>query len=74
MKPLDLDADLPPSARHVAHVLQEEGSLTQQEIVELTRHPERTVDDALKRLVDEGFADWRQEWHDARRRRYYLVD
>ena len=51
MDPLALEADLPPAARHVAHVLQERGPCTQPELVEITTLPETTVDDALARLA-----------------------
>jgi len=54
MDPLALEADLPPAARHVAHVLQERGPCTQPELVEITTLPETTVDDALARLANEG--------------------
>lgn len=73
MNPLDLDADVPPSARHVAHCLQEEGPLTHRELVRLTSLPETTVDDALQRLIEEGYITWRKEFFDARSRRYSLV-
>lgn len=74
MDPLTVDVDLPPAARHVAHALQEAGPCTQPELVELTRIPETTVDDALQRLVDEDLVEPRQRWHDARGRRYELVE
>lgn len=74
MNPLSIDADLPPAARHVAHCLQEEGPLTRQELVDMTSLPERTVADALERLVANDLAGYRQEWRDARRRRYHLIE
>ncbi len=72
MEPLELDADLPPSCRHVAHVLQERGPCTQPELVEITTLPESTVDDALARLAQEGVVDVTQRWTDARGHRYEL--
>ncbi|WP_049979378.1 MarR family transcriptional regulator [Halolamina rubra] len=72
MEPLSVDADLPPAARHVAHVLQERGPCTQPELVEITTLPETTVDDALARLVEEGLVDVTQRWGDARGHRYEL--
>lgn len=74
MKPLSVNGNLPPAARHVAHCLQEEGPLTQQEIRKLTNQPKRTIDSALERLIEEGLVGYRQEWHDARRRRYHLIE
>ncbi len=74
MDPLSVDAELPPAARHVAHVLQERGPCTQPELVEITTLPETTVDDALARLVDEELVDVTQRWIDARGHRYELSD
>ena len=73
MDPLALEADLPPAARHVAHVLQERGPCTQPELVEITTLPETTVDDALARLANEGIVDVTQRWLDARGHRYDLA-
>ena len=72
MNPLELEADLPPAARHVAHVLQERGPCTQPELVEVTTLPETTVDDALARLAEEELIDVTQRWLDARGHRYDL--
>lgn len=72
MKPLTLEADLPPSARYCAHVLQEEGPLTHSEFIELTKLPESTVDDALARLIDEGLVNPSQRLFDSRGREYRL--
>jgi len=72
MEPLTVDADLPPAARHVAHVLQEAGPCTQPELVAVTTLPESTVDDAIQRLVDEDLVESRQRWADARGREYAL--
>ena len=72
MNPLELEAELPPAARHVAHVLQERGPSTQPELVEVTTLPETTVDDALARLAEEGLVDVTQRWTDARGHRYEL--
>lgn len=73
MNPLELDADLPPSARHVAHALQEEGPLTRRELIDFTTLPETTIDDALQRLVSEGLVSAQKQWRDARCRRYSLM-
>lgn len=72
MEPLTVDADLPPAARHVAHVLQERGPCTQPELVEITAAPESTVDDALLRLGEAGLLEGTQRWADARGHRYEL--
>lgn len=72
MEPLSLDADVPPSARHVAHALQEAGPCTQPELIELTTLPETTVDDALARLVDADLVRIHPR-HDGRGRTYQLT-
>ncbi len=74
MEPLDLDADIPPAARHVAHVLQERGPCTHPELVDITTLPETTVDDALQRLVEEDIVTPNRRLVDARGRRYELAD
>lgn len=51
---LELDTDVPPSARHVAHVLQEVGPFTLRELIEYTSSPPATVKNALARLKAEG--------------------
>ena len=67
MDPLELDADLPPAARHVAHVLQEaEGPLAAQEIAALTSMPRATVKQALRDLREAGAVDSRPRPTDAR--------
>jgi len=72
MEPLAIDADLPPSARHVAHALQEEGPLTQRELIVLTSLPASTVDDALVRLSDQGLLTSRRRLDDNRKQQYEL--
>lgn len=44
--------DLPPSSKLVYKVLEYEGSLTQRELAEETRLPQRTVREALNRLQE----------------------
>lgn len=44
--------DLPPSCRYVLNVLEREGKLTRQELLEETSLPESTLDDALRTLED----------------------
>jgi NAD+ kinase len=59
---IDSDAvrDLPPSAKLVYLVLQEEdGPLTQQDVIERTLLPARTARAALRELVDEDVVEKR---------------
>lgn len=48
------ETDLAPSCRYVLYVLEQEGDLSRQELLELTGLPEQTVDWALESLTDEG--------------------
>lgn len=73
MNPLTIDADVPPAARHVAHVLQEEGPLTRRDIIELTGHKERTADQALADLREAGVVSYRKTWCDARCWSYDII-
>jgi len=51
MDPLELEADLPPAARYVAHVLQEaDDPLDAQEIAQITAMPRGTLKGALRDL------------------------
>lgn len=72
MTPLEIDADLPPSARHVAHALQEAGPCSQPELIEITTLPKATVDDALQRLVEEELVQPNPRACDGRGRLYRL--
>lgn len=75
MEPLELDADLPPSCRHVAHALQEaDRPLTQRELTEVTGSPRSTVKQALKRLVDAGEVQRRSQSGDPKTPLYELAD
>ena len=65
-------ADLPPSAKLVVKVLEYNEELTQNQLVEETRLPSRTVRHALRRLQDGGFVDERHSFTDARKRLYSL--
>lgn len=47
--------DLPPSCRYVLYVLESEGELARQELLEYTGLPEQTVDWALETLTDAGY-------------------
>ncbi|MFC7165234.1 MarR family transcriptional regulator [Halospeciosus flavus] len=68
------DPDLPPSAKLVLKVLEYEGPLTQQEITEETRLPQRTVRDALDRLLEEGIVTKEPYFRDARQSQYAIAD
>ena len=64
---------LPPSAKLVAKTLEYEGRLTQAELVESTRLPDRTVRYALRKLEDEDVVTSRISFADARQRVYSLT-
>lgn len=49
--------DLPPSCRYVLYVLEQEGTLTRQELLAVTGLPEQTVDWALESLTDRDRLD-----------------
>ncbi len=65
-------ADLPPSAKLVAKVLEYNDTLSQSELAEETLLPPRTVRYALTRLEDEDVVDSRFSFSDARKRLYTL--
>jgi DNA-binding MarR family transcriptional regulator len=67
-------ADLPPSAKLVAKVLEYDGPLTQRELSDETLLPTRTVRYALNRLDDAGVVESRVSFTDARKRIYSLDD
>ena len=69
----DAVADLPPSAKLVAKVLEYNGSLTQSQLAEETLLPARTVRYALTRLEDAGVVGSRFSFSDARKRIYTLT-
>jgi DNA-binding MarR family transcriptional regulator len=65
-------ADLPPSAKLVAKVLEYDGPLTQSQLAEETLLPARTVRYALTRLEEIEVVDSRFSFNDARKRIYTL--
>lgn len=69
----DAVADLPPSAKLVAKVLEYEETLSQTEIAEETMLPPRTVRYALSRLEEVDAVDSRFSFSDARKRLYTLA-
>ncbi|WP_135806196.1 MarR family transcriptional regulator [Halorussus marinus] len=77
MTSLNIDSDrvrdLPPSAKLVYFILQENAPLTQAELIERTALPGRTVRDALERLDDVGVLDERPYVDDARKNLYELA-
>lgn len=66
-------ADLPPSAKLVAKVLEYNDRLTQSQLAEKTMLPPRTVRYALTRLEEAGVVDARFSFTDARKRVYALA-
>jgi len=65
---LDVDGDLPPSAKFVAHVLDREGDLTVSELREETGLNEGTVRRALAALEETGAVEKDADPRDLRRR------
>ncbi len=71
MEPLDLDADVPPAARHVAHVLQEaDEPLTASEIATFAGMPQPTVKHAIRYLRDADAIESRPRLTDTRAKVY----
>jgi DNA-binding MarR family transcriptional regulator len=68
----DAVAELPPSAKLVAKVLEYNDQLTQSQLAEETLLPPRTVRYALNRLEEVGVLDSRFSFTDARKRVYAL--
>lgn len=66
-------AELPPSAKLVAKVLEYDGPLTQSQLAEETLLPARTVRYALSRLEEIEVVDARFSFNDARKRVYTLA-
>jgi DNA-binding MarR family transcriptional regulator len=66
--------ELPPSAKLVAKVLEQDEPLPQGELAEESLLPERTVRYALNRLQESDLVAARYSFHDARRQVYYLSD
>ncbi|WP_223302176.1 helix-turn-helix domain-containing protein [Haladaptatus sp. R4] len=72
--PTDVLSELPPSAKLVVKTLEyNDDSLTQSELADKTRLPERTIRCALSRLRDHDLVDSRISFCDARKRRYSLT-
>ncbi|WP_336326602.1 helix-turn-helix domain-containing protein [Halovenus sp. HT40] len=69
----DAVAELPPSAKLVAKVLEYDGPLTQSQLAEETLLPARTVRYALNRLEEIEVVNSRFSFNDARKRVYTLA-
>lgn len=69
----DAVAELPPSAKLVAKVLEYEDTLSQTELAEETLLPPRTVRYAVSELEDVGAVESRFSFTDARKRLYTLT-
>ncbi len=66
--------ELPPSAKLVAKVLETDSPLSQGQLAEESRLPDRTVRYALNRLEDESLVESRYSFHDARKQVYALAE
>lgn len=66
----DVREDLPPSPSYVLDVLERDGPLTLAELRETVYLPDRTLDWALRRLLDEDLIAQTRETDDLRRVSY----
>jgi len=64
--------ELPPSAKLVAKVLEDDAALSQGQLAEESLLPDRTVRYALNRLAEEDLIDSRYSYQDARKQVYFL--
>ncbi|AJF24979.1 MULTISPECIES: MarR family transcriptional regulator [Haloarcula] len=65
--------ELPPSAKLVAKVLEDDAPLSQGELAENSLLPDRTVRYALNRLEESELVDSRYSFTDARKQVYFLT-
>lgn len=65
--------ELSPSAKLVYTVLEYEGELSQQQLQEASRLPDRTLRSAIATLTEEGFLEERTHIADARQRVYSIA-
>ena len=65
--------DLPPSAKLVAKVLEDDAPLSQGQLAETSLLPDRTVRYALNRLEESELVDSRYSFTDARKQVYFLT-
>lgn len=66
--------DLPPSAKLVAKVLDDESPLSQGQLAKESLLPDRTVRYALNRLEEADLVESRYSFHDARKQVYFLIN
>jgi DNA-binding MarR family transcriptional regulator len=66
--------ELPPSAKLVAKVLEDDSPLSQGQLAEQSLLPDRTVRYALNRLDEQDLVGSRYSFHDARKQVYFLVE
>lgn len=66
--------ELPPSAKLVATVLDNDGPLPQGRLAEESLLPDRTVRYALNRLSESGLVESRHSFTDARKQVYFLTN
>ena len=64
--------ELPPSAKLVAKVLEDDAPLSQGQLAETSLLPDRTVRYALNRLEESDLVDSRYSFTDARKQVYFL--
>jgi DNA-binding MarR family transcriptional regulator len=65
--------ELPPSAKLVAKVLEDDAPLSQGDLAESSLLPDRTVRYALNRLEESELVDSRYSFTDARKQVYFLT-
>jgi DNA-binding MarR family transcriptional regulator len=66
--------ELPPSAKLVAKVLEDDAPLSQGQLAETSLLPDRTVRYALNRLEESDLIESRYSFTDARKQVYFLSD
>ncbi|MFC7155616.1 MarR family transcriptional regulator [Halomarina halobia] len=66
--------ELPPSAKLVAKVLEDQAPMSQGELAEDSLLPDRTVRYALNRLAEAELVESRYSFRDARKQVYFLVE
>lgn len=65
--------ELPPSAKLVAKVLEDDAPLSQGQLADTSLLPDRTVRYALNRLEESELVDSRYSFTDARKQVYFLT-
>ncbi|WP_254543318.1 MarR family transcriptional regulator [Halomarina pelagica] len=66
--------ELPPSAKLVAKVLEDQAPMSQGELAEDSLLPDRTVRYALNRLAEADLVESRYSFRDARKQVYFLIE